>query len=447
MARSSRKRTRPASTAQKSEMPDGATVPNGGSVAIVGGRVVPVTGEPIEGGTVVIHDGKIAAVGENVKVDRDLPVIDATGQWVLPGFVEAHGHVGIHEEGNAWAGNDTNELTDPVGARFRALDAINPADEGFKDALSGGVTSAVVKPGSGNPIGGQTVAIKTWGRMVDDMIIAAPASMKSALGENPKRVYGEKKQTPSTRLGVASVIRDALRQTQDYVQRRDEAESDGKTFTRDGNYEALADVLSGEVPWCQHTHRADDIATAIRLADEFGYRLIINHGTEGHLLADEIAERDLPVIIGPLFTSRSKVEVNQRHLRNPGLLAQAGIQIAITTDHPVVPIDFLVYQAILAIKDGLDPHTALQSITINPASMLGLSDRVGSLETGKDGDVVIWDGDPLEVMNRARQVIINGQPVYSFDEDRGVGVTVDPHEILRTESEQNDHAKPKRGRR
>ncbi len=408
--------------------------------------MVPVTGEPIEDGTVVINDGKITAVGHDVKVGRDLPVIDASGQWVLPGFVESHGHVGIHEEGNGWAGNDTNELTDPVGARFRALDAINPADEGFKDALSGGVTSVVVKPGSGNPIGGQTVAIKTWGRMVDEMIVAAPCSMKSALGENPKRIYGEKKQTPATRLGVASTIRDALRQTQDYVARRDEAEADGKAFTRDANFEVLADVLAGDLPWCQHTHRADDIATAIRLADEFGYRLVINHGTQGHLLADVIAERDLPVIIGPLFTSRSKVELNQRHLRNPGLLAQAGVQIAITTDHPVVPIDFLVYQAILAVKEGLDRETALKSITINPAGMLGLDDRVGSLEVGKDADVVIWDGDPLEVMSRAQQVLVGGRPVYSYDADQQAGVTADPHEVLRTDRIAEGGNRSKEGR-
>lgn len=443
MARSPRKRRPETSTSQPE--PQGTTPTTGGSVAIVGGRVVPVTGEPIEDGTVVITDGKITAVGSDVKVDRDLPVIDAAGQWVLPGFVEAHGHVGIHEEGNAWAGNDTNESTDPVGARFRALDAINPADEGFKDALSGGVTSVVVKPGSGNPIGGQTVAIKTWGRMVDEMLIKQPASMKSALGENPKRIYGEKKQTPATRLGVASTIRDAFRQTQDYVRRRDEAEADGKSFTRDSNFEAMADVLAGDLPWCQHTHRADDIATAIRLSDEFGYRLVINHGTEGHLLADVIADRDLPVIIGPLFTTRSKVELNQRHLRNPGRLADAGVRIAITTDHPVVPIDFLVYQTILAVKEGLDPEEALKSITINPATMLGLDDQVGSLEPGKDGDVVLWDGDPLDVMSRAQQVVVKGQPVYSYDAAQRAGVTADPHEVLRGASD--DRERGKKGRR
>ena len=396
----------------------------------MGGRIVPVVGDVIETGTVLISGGKITAIGKDVPVPDGVTVVDATGRWVLPGFVEAHGHVGVHEEGNGWAGQDTNEMTDPVGARFRALDAINPADEGFRDALAGGVTAVVVKPGSGNPIGGQTVAVKSWGRMVDEMVFAQPCSVKSALGENPKRVYGEKKQTPSTRLGVASVIRDAFRQAQDYQAKRDAALAEDKPFDRDSNSEILASVLDGDVPWCQHTHRADDIATAIRLADEFGYRLVINHGTEGHLLADVLAERDIPVIIGPLFTSRSKVEVNQRDLRNPGLLAAAGVKIAITTDHPVVPINFLVYQAILSVKEGLDPETALRSITINPAEILGLDHRVGSLEVGKDGDVVLWDGDPLEIMSRAHTVLIEGRVVYSYDEQTRHGSTVDPYAAL-----------------
>jgi imidazolonepropionase-like amidohydrolase len=317
-------------------------------------------------------------------------------------------------------------MTDPNGARFRALDGINPDDEGFRDALAGGVTTVVVKPGSGNPIGGQTVAIKVWGRTVDEMVLREPCSVKSALGENPKRVYGEKKQTPSTRLGVAAIIRDAFGAAQDYNAKREYSIREGKPFERDNTLEILGRVLSGEVPWCQHTHRVDDIATAIRLADEFGYRLVINHGTEGHMIADLIAERDIPVIIGPLFTSRSKVEVRRRSLRNPGILARAGVTIAITTDHPVVPIHFLVHQATLAVKEGLDRETALRSITSNPAKILGLDDRVGSLKPGLDADVVLWSGDPLDVMSRALRVFVQGQEVYHFDENTGEGVTKSP---------------------
>jgi imidazolonepropionase-like amidohydrolase len=330
--------------------------------------------------------------------------------------VEAHGHVGVWEESEGWAGRDTNETTDPNGARLRALDAVNPADLGFADALSGGVTTIVALPGSGNPIGGQTAALKASGRTVEDMLIREPVSVKSALGENPKRIYGDQKKLPSTRLGVAAVIRDAFTRAQNYRAQRTYAAAEGKPFERDLTLETLVKVLDGELPWSQHCHRADDIATAIRLADEFGYRLVINHGTEGHLVADLLASRGIPVIIGPLFTTRSKVELRHRSLRNPGRLARAGVQIAITTDHPVVPIHFLVHQATLAVKEGLDRTTALRAITLNPARIMGLDDRVGALRPGLDGVVVLWSGDPLDVMSRALRVFIAGREVYSYAE-------------------------------
>ncbi|MDT4893815.1 MAG: hypothetical protein QOE97_2850 [Pseudonocardiales bacterium] len=395
-----------------------------GSVAITGGRVVPVDGPVLEQGTVLVVDGLVAAIGTDVEIPAGVPRVDAAGCWVLPGFVDAHAHVGIDEESQGWAGNDTNEMTDPNGARMRALDAINPLDEGFRDALSGGVTAVVVKPGSGNPIGGQTVAIKTWGRIVDEMVIKAPVSVKSALGENPKRVYGEKKQLPSTRQGVAAVIRDAMMKAQDYRAKRATAASKDEPFDRDPTCEVLVRVLDGELPWCQHTHRADDIATAIRLADEFGYRLVVNHATEGFLLADVLAERGIPCIVGPLFTTRSKVELRERTLANPGRLAAAGVEVALTTDHPVVPINFLVHQATLAVKEGMTPDDALRSLTVNPARMMGIDDRVGALRPGLDGDVVIWDGDPLDVMSRAVQVYVSGVPVYAWRD--GAGATERP---------------------
>ena len=403
------------------------TNPHNGSVAIVGGRVVPGAADPIENATVLITDGVIEAVGANVAVPDGVRTIDASGHWVLPGFVEAHAHVGVHEEGEGPAGQDTNEMTDPNGARLRALDAINPAERGFADALAGGVTTVVVKPGSGNPIGGQTVAIKTWGRIVDEMIVKSPTSVKSALGENPKRVYGEKKELPSTRQGVAAVIRDAFGKAQDYRAKRDAAASKGDPFDRDPTCEVLVRVLDGELPWCQHTHRADDIATAIRLADEFGYRLIVNHATEGFLLADVLAERQIPCIVGPLFTTRSKVELRERTLANPGRLANAGVLVALTTDHPVVPINFLVHQATLAVKEGMSRDDALRSLTVNPAQMMGLADRVGALEVGRDGDVAIWDGDPLDVMSRARRVFVNGVSVYEWRD--GAGVVSSPYRV------------------
>jgi len=388
-----------------------------GSVAIVGGRVVPVSGPSIDGGTVLIADGKITAVGAGVPVPDDVPVIDAAGKWVLPGFVEAHGHVGVHEEAEGWAGSDTNEMTDPVTASVRALDAINPADLGFRDAVGGGVLAVNVNPGSGNPIGGQTCALKCWGRTVDEMLLRAPAGLKSALGENPKRVYGEQKKTPSTRLGIAAVIRGAFVEASNYLARIEAEEgkpaSERKPVDRDLKLEALGKVLRREIPWRQHCHRADDIATAMRIADEFGYYLVIDHGTEAHLVADLLAARNIPVIIGPLFTSRSKVELRNRSLANPGKLAAAGVTIAITTDHPVVPINFLVHQASLSVKYGLDRDVALQALTINPARIIGVADRLGSLEPGKDGDVVVWSGDPLDVLSRVERAFMDGQEIYT----------------------------------
>ncbi|MDQ2838451.1 MAG: amidohydrolase [Actinomycetota bacterium] len=390
-----------------------------GSVAIVGGYMVPIEGEPIENGTVVVTDGRITAVGAKVRLAKGIQTVDASGKWVLPGFIDAHAHLGVVEEGIGWAGDDVNEMTDPVGARLRALDAINPSDVGFDDALAGGVTSCVVKPGSGNPIGGQTVAIKTWGRIVDEMVIKSPASVKSALGENPKRAYGDQRKLPSTRLGVAAVIRDALTKAQDYQAKRDAAAKKKDPFDRDPSMEVLVRVLTGELPWCQHTHRADDISTAIRLADEFGYRLIVNHATEGYLLADVLAERGIPCIVGPLFHTRSKVEVRNRSLATPGKLANAGVTVALTTDHPVVAIDFLVHQATFAMREGMSRVDALRSITINPASILGFDDRVGSLTKGKDGDLVIWSGDPLDVLQRAERVFIGGHEVYRYADGHG----------------------------
>jgi imidazolonepropionase-like amidohydrolase len=390
------------------------------TVAIVGGRVVPISGEPLDSGTILVVDGKITAVGPDLDIPADATVIDAAGGWVLPGFIEAHGHVGVHEEAEGWAGSDSNELTEPVTAQVRALDAINPADLGFRDAVSGGVLAVNVNPGSGNPIGGQTAALKCWGRTVDEMLLKAPAGMKSALGENPKRVYGERKQAPSTRLGTAAVIRGALVDAANYLAKLDaeqrKPEDERKYIDRDLKLEALGRVLSKEIPWRQHCHRADDIATALRLAEEFGYDLVIDHGTEAHLLADILAAKDIPVIIGPLFTSRSKVELRNRSLDNPGKLAAAGVTIAITTDHPVVPINFLAHQAALSVKHGLDRETALRALTINPARIIGVDDRLGSIEPGKDADLVIWSGDPLDVLSRVTLALMDGEEIYRFED-------------------------------
>ena len=387
-------------------------------IAFTSAHVVPIEGEDFDG-TVLVDDGVLTALGPHVDIPAEAEIIDAGGRWLLPGFIDAHTHLGVHEEAEGWAGSDTNELTDPVTAGVRALDAINPADLGFADALSGGVTAVNINPGSGNPIGGLTVAVHTHGRVVDEMVLRSPSGLKSALGENPKRVYGDQKKMPSTRLGTAAVIRKAFTDARNRL-RKSETEHVDDDLTLD----ALVMVLRRQIPWRQHCHRADDIATAVRISEEFGYELVIDHGTEAHLIADLLAARDIPVLIGPLFTSRSKVELRNRSLRNPGLLAAAGVTISIITDHPVVPIQFLVHQATLSVKEGLPRDTALRALTINPATVMGVAASIGSLVVGKDADLVLWSGDPLDVMSRAERVFIGGREVYRFDETAGVGVVL-----------------------
>src|SRR5699024_7428456 len=296
-----------------------------------------------------------------------------------------------------------------------------------KDALRGGVTSALIKPGSGNPIGGRTAFVKTWGRIVDEMLVTEDLSVKSALGENPKRVYGEKSTTPSTRMGTAKIIRDAFVDARNYQAKRAHAEAEGAPFDRDLVKETLADVLDGKLAWDQHCHRADDIATAIRLAEEFGYRLVINHGTEGHKIADYIAAKGIDVILGPLMTTRSKVELRDRTLATAAALAQAGVRIALTTDHPVIPINFLIHEASLAVKEGLDPIGALEAPNITPAAIFGLEDRLGSLAVGRDADIVIWSTDPLDLDSRAETVFVSGRRVFDFDAETGTADIADPH--------------------
>ena len=377
-------------------------------LAITHAHVVPIEGEPFDG-TVLVRDGRIAELGPDIDVPDGTEVVDAAGGWLLPGFIDAHVHLGVDEEGEGWAGQDTNEMTDPVMAAARAIDAINPVEVGFDDAIIGGITAVNVNPGSGNPIGGLAVAIRTHGRVVDDMVLRSPSGLKAALGENPKRVYGDRTQTPSTRLGVALTIRQAFARARAWgAKPADERDADLVS-------EALCRVLEREIPWRQHSHRADDIATALRIAEEFGFDLVLDHGTESYLIADKIAAAGVPVLYGPLIVSRSKVEVRHRTPKAPGILTAAGVKVSIITDHPVVPIEFLVDQAALAVKHGMAAQEALRAITLNPAEVLGLADRLGSLVPGKDADLVLWEGDPLDLRHRTLQVWQAGQEVMRRD--------------------------------
>ncbi len=384
------------------------------ALVITNAHVVPVEGEPFDG-MVLVEQGQISALGPEVSVPEGAEVVDAEGQWVVPGLVDAHVHLGVWEEGEGWAGQDTNEMTDPVMAAARALDGINPREQGFDDALGGGITSVNVNPGSGNPIGGLTVALKTYGRYVDEMVLRNPSGLKAALGENPKRVYGDQKKTPATRLGVALVLRKAFTEARNYAEKSRRASDEGEYAEGHLVNQALVQVLNREIPWRQHCHRADDIATAIRIAEEFGYQLVLDHGTESYLIADLVAEKQVPVLYGPLIVSRSKVEVRERTAAAPGILDRAGVKVSIITDHPVVPIEHLVTQVAMAVKEGMDRDAALRAVTINPAEVMGVADRVGSLAVGKDADLVLWSGDPLDLQSRALRVWIEGQEVYSYD--------------------------------
>lgn len=380
---------------------------------IKNGQIKTMAGREFRGG-ILIEGTKITALGETL--DREVPadalVIDAEGCLVLPGFIDAHCHVGIGEEIYRWEGEDYNEMSDPVTPDMRAIDGINPEDEGFRDARLGGVTAVFTGPGSANVIGGTGVVMKTAGIIVDKMIVRDPAGLKVAFGENPKSVYGEQKKMPMTRMGTAALLRQALVDAQVYKGKLEEGETDpDKLPERDLGLETIVRVINHEIPLRAHAHRADDIMTAIRIAREFGVDLVIEHCTEGHKIAEDLGELGYPAVVGPLITNRAKVELKDKSFETPGLLTKAGVKVAIMTDHSVVPIEHLPLCAALACKAGMDMEDALKAITINPAEILGVSDRIGSLEVGKDADIVIWSEHPFVITARPLYVIIDGKIV------------------------------------
>ncbi len=377
-------------------------------LALVNCEVWTVTQGVINEGTIIIESGKIKEVAGSLKPPAEAEVIDLDGKIVLPGLVDAHTHLGIAEEGLGWEGRDTNEMTDPITPHLRALDGINPADQGFIDAYKTGVTTAMVAPGSANVLGGECTVVKTKGRTVKEMLVAEKVGIKAAMGENPKRVYSEQDKTPSTRMAVAGLLRKTLLEVEDYWAKKQAADD---YWERDIKWEALAPVLNGRLPLKTHAHRADDIMTVLRIAEEFDLKLTLEHGTEGHKVADELAEAGVPVIVGPTLTARSKVELKERSFTTPKTLAEAGVKIALMSDHPASPIDNLLVSAARAVKAGLDKQTALEAVTINPAEILGVAARVGSIEAGKDADLVVFTGDPLEVASEVEMVLIEGEQV------------------------------------
>ena len=395
-------------------------------IAITNGKVITVTQGTLECGTVLVEGGRIVAVGKEVEIPEDAEVYDATGKVVMPGLIDAHCHVGIWPEGIGWEHSDGNEMTDPITPHLRALDAVHPEDPAFKELVAAGVTTVLTGPGSGNLIGGQWVCLKTAPKpSVEQMVLLEPAGMKMALGENPKRVYGGQKKAPSTRMGNAAALRAALVDAQNYLEkwRRYEAEQaeyqakaeagdedakEPKPPERDLKLEALGKVLHREMKARVHAHRADDMLTAIRIAKEFNLDLTLEHATEGYKIADILAAKGIPVTAGPILFSREKYELKEMTPKNPGLMAKAGVKVAIQTDE-MSAVKYLTINAALAVREGMPEEEALKAITINAAEIIGVADRVGSLEVGKDADIVVFSGHPFDYRTVAELVLVDGQ--------------------------------------
>jgi imidazolonepropionase-like amidohydrolase len=354
-------------------------------------------------------------VGENLQAEG-AQVYDAAGLVVTPGIIDAHCHIGIMEDGVGFEGDDVNEVINPVTANLRALDAVNPEDPSFAEAREAGVTTVCTGPGSANVIGGQFLAMKTVGRRVDDMVIKEPLALKIAFGENPKRCYSELKKSPSTRMATAAILREALVAAQEYQKKLDmsrfDNEGNSKQPDRDLSKEVLCDALDGRLMVKAHCHRADDILTALRISKEFHLNMSIEHCTEGYRIVDILKDEEAKVILGPLLSTRSKIELNKMSFKAPAVFAQAGMKFAIMTDHPVIPIQYLPVCAALAVREGLDEMEALRAITIYAAQITGIDERVGSLEPGKDADIVVWTGHPLDYRTKTRAVFIDGAAIY-----------------------------------
>jgi len=391
--------------------------------AIINGTILcPVNGQ-IDDGIVVFDDKKIRSVGKDVKIPKNAEIIDAEGKYILPGFIDAHTHQGLFDGSIGWAGSDGNEMTEAITPHMRAIDGFNPHEPSLSEALLGGVTSLNTGPGSGNVIGGQAFVIKPIGSdVVEDMILQAPSGLKVALGENPKRVHGrDNSRMPSTRMGVAALLRKTITDAQNYMDewkafgsKAREAKEEGKAPPtppkRDLGLEMIAKVVKREIPLHAHAHRADDIATVIRLSKEFNIRLVLIHCTEGHKIADHIAKSEVPAVIGPTMYWVSKPETRERGFDTAVILNKAGVKVALQTDS-LTPMNYFPLLPMNVIKLGMSRDDALKCVTINPAEILGVDKRIGSLEKGKDADIVIWSGHPFEFYSKVERVFVNGTEI------------------------------------
>lgn len=389
---------------------------------IKNGNIHPMVGDEITCGCIVIDKGIIQKVYNkpyeqlNIRAEEQDQIIDANGLWVMPGLIEAHCHIGITEEKKGTEGDDCNEMVQAVTPYLRAIDAINPLDPAFHNALQAGITSVMVGPGSANVVGGQFAFLKTHGRDIEDMIVLEPAALKVAFGENPKTNYSTQGKMPSTRMAIAAMLREELSKAVEYKKKKDKAQQENEEFSSDFHLEPYLPVLERKIPLKAHAHRTDDILTAIRIGKEFGIKVTIDHCTEGHLIAESIVKSGYPAIVGPDLASRNKIEVQNADFKTAGVLAENGILTAITTDHPVSLIQYLPICAAYAAKRGLGIIEGLKAITINSAKICNVDHRVGSIEEGKDADIAIFTGNPMQVFTDTVYTIVNGEVVYRLDE-------------------------------
>ena len=386
------------------------------SLALVGARIMTASNGVIDEGTLLIEGRTIAAVGAGVPTPAGAEVWDVRGKVLIPGMIDAHTHLGLCQDGVGASQSDEDEVGDPVVPHLRALDAINPEDIAFRDALKGGVTTVGVMPGSYNVICGQPAAVKVVGRTLEEMLVRAPVGMKIAFGERPKQVYGGMKKSPMTRMGIAAILREGLIRAQEYIASQARTNLAGG-FRRDLRQEAMVPVVRKQIPLRAHAHRADDIMTAIRIAQEFDLDLIIEHGTDGYKVAAELSEAGVGVVHGPWLKTRGNLEQSGRSPHSQRMLIESGVLTAFSTDHPVIPIQNHRMQGMTAVDHGVSPDEALKALTLNSARLMGIDERVGSLEKGKDADVVVLSGPPFDAATQVEGVIVNGSIGWKRESD------------------------------
>lgn len=397
-------------------------------LALVNGKILTMEGRIHDRDSVLlVEGGLIVDLGDDRPLPPGTQLVDASNRYILPGFIDAHTHVGILEEIYRVEGDDANEVSDPITPHMRAIDAIYMDDLAFQDAVQAGVTTVMTGPGSANVIGGESLVMKTFARTVDQAVLKNPVGIKAALGENPKRVYGDQKKAPITRMATAALLREALVGAQNYWAKIGRGRADpSKRPDRDLKMEALLPVIRGELPLLVHAHRSDDIMTALRIADEFNINISIQHATEGHKIPEELARRGVPAVVGPSLSARIKVELKDRTFATPGIMAKAGVKVALMTDHPVIPVQYLPLTAALAVKEGMNEDEALKAITINSAEILGIADRVGSLKPGKDANVVVLAGHPFDWRSKVELVLVDGEIAYAGGAYAGLQNRINP---------------------